>query len=95
MRQDLHELTEIDPFICALLEEGMYYSLAQRINGQLGYSKEILAREGATVAAVQRCEAGVQALYLIRSDWEKTTIEVDELMSINLIDVEIGNGTQT
>lgn len=70
MRQDLHELAEVDSrVVIALREEGVHDPVAQRIDGQLGDAQKVLTAQGAAVAAVQGRESGVEALDLVGSDW--------------------------
>lgn len=68
MTEHLHELPEVDAIVVAVGEERMNDAIDQRIDGQFGNAQEILARQSATVAAVERREARVETLDLAGSD---------------------------
>lgn len=64
--QDLHELQEIHSVVSALLEEGVHYSLAQRIYRQFRDSEKVLSTERSAITAIQTRETAVQPFDLIR-----------------------------
>lgn len=57
--ENLHELQEVHPVVMAAGEEGMDDSVAERIDGQFGYSQKVFPRQSAAVASVQRRETRI------------------------------------
>jgi len=64
VREDGHELVEVDAVVPTVFEEGMHDPVSQGVDGELWDAEEVLARQGAQAALVQAGEAAVQALDL-------------------------------